>query len=102
MPLIGWTKGWTCDSWCRSTRQVKALAGKAPCSGSLAVPEKLNVWPPLKRVPAAGLVMVPCGALLLVTVRRALLLVADPNALVTIARNVAPLSPSVGEPSVKV
>ena len=37
-PLVGGTKGCECVSWWKSTCHVNALAGRAPCSGSVAVP----------------------------------------------------------------
>src|ERR1051325_1372276 len=73
-------------------RQVKALAGSAPVSGSLAVPAKLMTSPPAYSVLAGGAVMVTVGGMFAVTVNVAALLVAEPTALVTTARKVAPLS----------
>ncbi len=37
-PLVGCRNGWKCVSWWKLTHQVKAEAGKAPVSGSLALP----------------------------------------------------------------
>ena len=36
MPVVAGMNGWKCVSWWKSTRQVKALAGSAPFSGSFA------------------------------------------------------------------
>ena len=57
-------------SWWKSTRQVKALAGRAPVSGSLAVPAKLITSPPAYSVFAGGAVMVTVGGMFAVTVKR--------------------------------
>ena len=38
-PVVGGTNGWMWVAWWKSTVQVKALAGSAPSSGSVAVPE---------------------------------------------------------------
>ena len=37
-PVVDGTCGWVCVSWWKSTRQVKALAGSVPSSGSVPVP----------------------------------------------------------------
>src|SRR5215468_10718350 len=100
MPLVGGTYGWAWVSCCRSTCQVKALAGMTPSSGSVALPTKPMIWffsqPMLDAVPlrSAGSRIVGTGSWLLLTVSRASLLVVVPLALVTLQRNLAPLSPA--------
>ena len=37
-PVVDGMNGCECVSWWKSTRQVKALAGSVPFSGSVAVP----------------------------------------------------------------
>jgi hypothetical protein len=58
------------------------------------------VWPPAYSVPATGAVMVAVGALLVVTVSVAVLLVAVPAEFLTTQRKPAPLSPVCAEASV--
>lgn len=39
LPGVSGMNGCVCDSWWKSTRQVKALGGSVPSCGSLPLPE---------------------------------------------------------------
>jgi hypothetical protein len=74
---------------------VKADGGRSPSSESDPDPAYEIVSPPLYRVPARGSEIVAEGGWFDVTVNVASSLIALPNALVTTARKLAPLSSRV-------
>jgi hypothetical protein len=92
IPEVSAMPGCVCVSWWNTIDQVKALAGNVPSSVSVAVPAKFSVEPPVYVEPEAGIVIVATGGLLVVTVRTASLLVAEPSALVTTTLKWTPLS----------
>ena len=99
-PLVGAMNGCTCVSWWKSTRQVKAEAGRLPFSGSDARARVRDRLPAAVERAGRGRVIVAVGAWFDVTVSVAALLTALPALFVTRARNRAPLSAAVHRESV--
>ena len=78
---------WQFDGqWCMTSSQLSALAGRVPCSGSVAEPEKEMTSPTRHVVPAVGATIVAEGAVLPTVIVSGALTAEAPAASVTRSR----------------